>query len=95
MPLRNDPFQRLTLCGVLQRALEVYRAEPTTFLSIGVIWVLPNLFMNWLLLARFADIFSFDDKSDPEEVNKKIFDTAGDLIGPLLVFLVFLSLALS
>ena len=71
MPLRNDPFQRLTLCGVLQRALEVYRAEPTTFLSIGVIWVLPNLFMNWLLLARFADILALMISQTPKKLTRR------------------------
>lgn len=87
MSLRNDPFQRLDLCGVFQRAMEVFMAEPITFLSIGLIGVLPDIFMNWLFFAKFAVLFSFDDESDPEEVNRKIIDTAMGLIGPLLISL--------
>jgi len=89
MPLlRGDPFHRLTICGVFRRSIEVFVADPLTFLKIGVIGAVPGFCANWLFLSKFADLLNFDDVTDPEAMNEQLLEAAVALIGPLIVILI-------
>jgi len=85
MLLRGDPFQLLTICGIFQRSIEVFKADHITFFSIGVIGAVPMFFMNWFILTTFADIFDIDEVTDPEEMNKKILKAMAGMLGPFLL----------
>lgn len=89
MPLLSgDPFHRLTICGVFQRSLEVFLADPATFLKIGLIGAVPGIILNWLFLSKFADLF-LDNILDPEVLNEQILETVVAMIGPLLLVFIF------
>lgn len=90
----DDPFQPLTICGVLSRSAEVYWAAPATFATVGLVGAVPGFFAQWLLPAialhrLISDINEVSDVNDDSAFDPRV------LVAPMLMSLLLALLSLA